>query len=197
MVDKKNKESKENKETNDKKEENNPEENKENKEDMKAKLKTGEIIEIIKNDDFSAAKYLNKETTQYIFDDEIEEIINDDNIKTVLQTKYYKNLYNSKLGKFELIEIPLNKDNWWYVQLDASIRFAFMKYIGLIPEIVVIEQSTHYTNIKIIRPNFNNLEEVNIWLQKRLYIVDELNNQAKCNSIDEGDNLMIYKFETL
>ena len=164
---------------------------------MKAKLKTGEIIEIIKNDDFSAAKYLNKETTQYIFDDEIEEIINDDNIKTVLQTKYYKNLYNSKLGKFELIEIPLNKDNWWYVQLDASIRFAFMKYIGLIPEIVVIEQSTHYTNIKIIRPNFNNLEEVNIWLQKRLYIVDELNNQAKCNSIDEGDNLMIYKFETL
>jgi hypothetical protein len=44
---------------------------------MKAKLKTGEIIEIIKNDDFSAAKYLNKETTQYIFDDEIEEIINE------------------------------------------------------------------------------------------------------------------------
>ena len=164
---------------------------------MKAKLKTGEIIEIIKNDDFSVAKYLNKETTQYIFDDEIEEIINDDNIKTILQTKYYKNLYNSKLGKFELIEIPLNKDNWWYVQLDASIRFAFIKYIGLIPEIVVIEPSTHYTNIKIIRPNFNNLEEVNIWLQKRLYIVDELNNQAKCNSIDEGDNLMIYKFETL
>jgi CRISPR/Cas system-associated exonuclease Cas4 (RecB family) len=47
---------------------------------MKAKLKTGEIIEIIKNDDFSAAKYLNKETTQYIFDDEIEEIINNDNL---------------------------------------------------------------------------------------------------------------------
>lgn len=42
---------------------------------MKAKLKTGEIIEIIKNDDFCAAKWLDKETTRYIFDDEIEEIL--------------------------------------------------------------------------------------------------------------------------
>jgi len=166
---------------------------------MKAKLKTGEIIEIIKNDDFSAAKYLNKETTQYIYDDEIEEIINDDNSNKVLQTKYYKNLYNSKLGNFELIEIPLNKDNWWYVQLDASIRFAFMKYIGLIPKTVIIEQSSHYTTIKIIRPNFNNLEEVNIWLQNRIFILDELNQQAKCNSTDNEDNedWVIYNFEII
>jgi len=166
---------------------------------MKAKLKTGEIIEIIKNDDFSAAKYLNKETTQYIFDDEIEEIIKDDNFNNVLQTKYYKNLYNSKLGKFELIEIPLNKDNWWYVQLDASIRFAFMKYIGLIPETVIIEPSSHYTTIKIIRPNFNNLEEVNTWLQNRIFVLDELNQQAKCNSTDNEDNedWVIYNFEII
>ena len=166
---------------------------------MKAKLKTGEIIEIIKNDDFSAAKYLNKETTQYIFDDEIEEIIKDGNSNKVLQTKYYKNLYNSKLGNFELIEIPLNKDNWWYVQLDASIRFAFMKYIGLIPETVIIEPSSHYTTIKIIRPNFNNLEEVNIWLQNRIFILDELNQQAKCNSTDNEDNedWVIYNFEII
>jgi hypothetical protein len=166
---------------------------------MKAKLKTGEIIEIIKNDDFCAAKYLNKETTQYIFDDEIEEIIKDDNSNKVLQTKYYKNIYNSNLGNFELIEIPLNKDNWWYVQLDASIRFAFMKYIGLIPETVIIEPSSHYTTIKIIRPNFNNLEEVNIWLQNRIFILDELNQQAKCNSTDNEDNedWVIYNFEII
>ena len=166
---------------------------------MKAKLKTGEIIEIIKNDDFSAAKYLNKETTEYIFGDEIEEIIKDDNSNKVLQTKYYKNLYNSKLGKFELIEIPLNKEYWWYVQLDASIRFAFMKYIGLIPETVIIEPSSHYTTIKIIRPNFNNLEEVNIWLQNRIFILDELNQQAKCNSTDNEDNedWVIYNFEII
>ena len=166
---------------------------------MKAKLKTGEIIEIIKNDDFSAAKYLNKETTQYIFDDEIEEIIKDDNSNKVLQTKYYKNLYNSKFGKFELIEISLNKEYWWYVQLDVSIRFAFMKYIGLIPETVIIEPSSHYTTIKIIRPNFNNLEEINTWLQNRIFVLDELNQQAKCNSTDNEDNKdwIIYSFEIL
>lgn len=166
---------------------------------MKAKLKTGEIIEIIKNDDFSAAKYLNKETTQYIFDDEIEEIINNDNINTSLQTKYYTNLYNSKLGNFELIKIQLNKYNWWYVQIDASIRFAFMKYIGLIPETVIIEPSSHYTTIKIIRPNFNNLEEINTWLQNRIFVLDELNQQVKCNSIDNEDNenWNIYNFEIL
>lgn len=166
---------------------------------MKAKLKTGEIIEIIKNDDFCAAKYLNKETSQYIFDDEIEEIINNDNINTNLQTKYYTNLYNSKLGNFELIEIPLNKDNWWYVQLDTSIRFVFMKYIGLLPETVIIETSSHYTTIKIIRPNLNNLEEVNLWLQRKLSICDELNQQTKCNSLDNEDidNWNIYNFEIL
>ena len=45
---------------------------------MKAILKNGEIIDIIKNEDFSAARYINKETTEYVFDDEIEAVINDD-----------------------------------------------------------------------------------------------------------------------
>ena len=161
---------------------------------MKAKLKTGEIIEIIKNDDFSAAKYLNKETTQYIFDDEIEEIIKDDNSNKVLQTKYYKNRYNSKSGNFELIEIPLNKENWWYVQLDASIRFVFMKYIRLIPETIIIEPINNHTTIKIIRPNLNNLEEVNTWLQRKIMVLDELELQAKSNSDEDS---IIYHFEIL
>ena len=42
---------------------------------MKALLKTGKIIEIIPNDDLNAAKYVDKETSEYIFDDEIEEIL--------------------------------------------------------------------------------------------------------------------------
>jgi hypothetical protein len=42
---------------------------------LRVRLKSGEIIEVVKNDDFCAAKYLNKETTEYIFDEDIEEII--------------------------------------------------------------------------------------------------------------------------
>ena len=45
---------------------------------MKALLKTGETIEIIPNDDFCAAKYINKETSEYVFNDEIVEIINEE-----------------------------------------------------------------------------------------------------------------------
>jgi hypothetical protein len=45
---------------------------------MKALLKTGETIEIVPNDDFCAAKYINKETSEYVFNDEIVEIINEE-----------------------------------------------------------------------------------------------------------------------
>ena len=74
-----------------------------------------------------------------------------------------------------------------------------MKYIGLLPETVIIEKSSHYTTIKIIRPNLNNLEEVNLWLQRKLSICDELNQQTKCNSLDreDTDNWNIYNFEIL
>ena len=39
---------------------------------MKVKLKSGEIIEVVPNDDFCAAKFINKETSEYVFDEEIE-----------------------------------------------------------------------------------------------------------------------------
>jgi len=115
-------------------------------------------------------------------------------INNIIQTKYYKYIFNSKVMDFELIEIPLNKENWWYVQLDASIRFAFIKYVGLLPETVIIEPLSHYTTIKIIRPNFNNLEEVKTWLQKKIMVLDELNQQAKSNSDEDS---IIYNFEIL
>lgn len=44
---------------------------------MKVKLKSGEIIEVVKNDDFSPARFLNKETSEYVFDEEIECEVND------------------------------------------------------------------------------------------------------------------------
>ena len=52
---------------------------------MKAKLKTGEIVELIRNDDFSAAKYLNKETSEYVYDDEIELLVENHTYKPGVQ----------------------------------------------------------------------------------------------------------------
>lgn len=45
---------------------------------MKALLKTGKIIDIIPNDELNAAKYVDKETSEYVFDDEIAEILADE-----------------------------------------------------------------------------------------------------------------------
>jgi len=42
---------------------------------MKAKLKTGKIIDVVPNDDFCAARWVDKETSEYIFDDEIDELL--------------------------------------------------------------------------------------------------------------------------
>ena len=55
---------------------------------MKALLKTGEIIEIIPNDELCAAKYINKETSEYVFNEEIVKIINEECLKS---THHYEN----------------------------------------------------------------------------------------------------------
>ena len=44
-----------------------------------------------------------------------------------IQTKYYKKYFDQNKHEFVYEEIPLNKENWWYVQVDASIRFCFLK----------------------------------------------------------------------
>ena len=43
------------------------------------------------------------------------------------QTKYFKQVFNQKTLKFDLEEIPLGRNTWWYVQVDSSIRYAFFK----------------------------------------------------------------------
>lgn len=46
---------------------------------MKIKLTNGKIVEAVKNDELCAARYINKETSEYIYDDEIEKVFMFDN----------------------------------------------------------------------------------------------------------------------
>lgn len=48
------------------------------KREKKVRLKTGEIITVVPNQELSAARYINKDTTEYIHDDEIEEFLEDE-----------------------------------------------------------------------------------------------------------------------
>ena len=63
------------------------------------------------------------------------------------QTKYFAKEYNTEKGEFELIEIPLNRDNWFYVQLDSTVRTSFFKYGFPYPKYAIIEKISQVTSI--------------------------------------------------
>lgn len=115
------------------------------------------------------------------------------------QTKYFKRIYNHELLKFELEEIPLNRDNWYYVQLDATIRTAFLKYNCPLPKYGIIEELAHYTIITLFRDNIKNKKDLINWFEKSLYIKSDLDIQAKCNSndIEENENWIKYEFKII
>lgn len=103
------------------------------------------------------------------------------------QTKYFKQVFNQKTLKFDLEEIPLGRNTWWYVQVDSSIRYAFLKHNLQIPKYVVVEDVTHYITFKIYRENIKNIKELQEYNEKLNYVLDELKSQAECNSSDEYD----------
>lgn len=103
------------------------------------------------------------------------------------QTKYFWKEYNKDKMEFELIEIPFNKENWFYVQIDATIRTAFLKYDFPLPSYVIVEKLTHYMTFYIVRDKINDKKELLYWQEKCLCIKSDLDIQAKCNSTDEED----------
>ena len=114
------------------------------------------------------------------------------------QTKYFLEEYNTNNMEFELIEIPLNKENWFYVQIDASIKYAFQKYGFKYPKYCIIEALTHYIIFHIYRDDIKNKKELLEWHNKSRYVLDELKRTAECNSKDEIEdpiNWIKYEFK--
>ena len=104
------------------------------------------------------------------------------------QTKYFWKEYNKDKMEFELIEIPFNKENWFYVQIDATIRTTFLKDNFPLPPYVIVEKLTHYMTFYIVRDKIKNKKELLYWQEKYLCIKSDLDIQAKCNSTDEEDD---------
>lgn len=115
------------------------------------------------------------------------------------QTKYFWKEYNKDKMEFELKEIPFNKDTWFYAQVDATIRTAFLKYDFPIPPYVIVEKLTHYMTFYIIRDKIKNEKELLKWQEKWVCIKSDLDIQAKCNSteIEDDENWIIYNFEII
>ena len=116
------------------------------------------------------------------------------------QTKYFKQVFNSKTHKFELEHVPLGRNTWWYVQLDATIRTTFLKYGFPLPKYVVFDELTHHTIINVFRSTIKNEKELLQWKEKYIYVLDELKHQAEFNSIDSEDdetNFIRYEFKLI
>ena len=115
------------------------------------------------------------------------------------QTKYFWKEYNKDKMEFELVEIPFNKENWFYVQLDATIRTAFLKYNFPLPPYVIVEKRKHYITFYIVRDKIKNQKELLEWSANSLYANSDLDIQAKCNSRDiEDDEYWVhYEFKLI
>ena len=104
------------------------------------------------------------------------------------QTKYFWKEYNKDTKEFQLIEIPFNEENWFYVQIDATIRTTFLKYNFPLPPYVIVEKLIHYITFYIVRDKIENEKELLKWQEEWICIESDLDIQAKCNSTDEEDD---------
>lgn len=105
------------------------------------------------------------------------------------QTKYFAKEYNTEKGEFELIEIPLNRDNWFYVQLDGTVRTSFFKYGFPYPKYGIIEKHRHYMILELFREDIKDEKELKDWELRHLFLECELDLLAKCHSSDEEHDI--------
>lgn len=111
-----------------------------------------------------------------------------------VQTKYFRRAYDKDKMEFILTEIPLNRDNWYYAQIDATIRTSFLKFQCSLPKYVIIEEYDHHTIITIIRDTIKE-KDILKWYDKSLFIKCDLEIQAKCNSTNIEDDINWIKYE--
>ena len=114
-------------------------------------------------------------------------------------TKYFIKYFDtdSSDNLYKLDEIQLNTDNWFYVQIDASIRFAFHKYEFSYPKYCIVEKEDHNMIFHVYR-NIDNEKDLLDWCNKEIYVVDELKRTVDANSIDcdsNDDNWIKYEFK--
>jgi len=112
------------------------------------------------------------------------------------QTKYFRKVWNPEEKKFEYNEIPLNRDNWFYFQMDASVRTAFLSHGCNIPKYAIIEELHNNTMVHLFRDDIKTELGLVNWEEKWPYILSDLDIQAETNS-NNDDNWTCYKFKLL
>ena len=117
-----------------------------------------------------------------------------------MQPKYYTRKAKLKTEPQDAwTAVPLNRDNWWFVQLNGTIETAFYHYGISNPPAIYVEEVQYYekevpeVHIYVVRPPLEMPEDVEMWLAKKFYIEQELISQARTNSNEH----IIYKIEVI
>jgi hypothetical protein len=108
----------------------------------------------------------------------------------------------------KLVEIPYNEvgkmvekdqqfDNWFFAQMLASVRTAFMTYNMPVPKYIFIDRAYRGWNkmqIFLVRDNIKDEKEALKWANTWLFIQSDLEIQARANS--DEDNI-IFEFKII
>jgi hypothetical protein len=103
-----------------------------------------------------------------------------------MDTKYFTRVTETIKTRWKYVE--LNRSNWWYVQLDATIRTIFRKYGFDYPEYVFVDKVFPRVDITVMRGRLTD-EDAAKWVDSYRFIVDELKAQADANSTSEYDEV--------
>lgn len=121
-------------------------------------------------------------------------------------TKFYFISYDTNVK-----EIPLNDavhgsriekdqqfDNWFFAQMNASIRCAFLSHGIEVPKCVYIDRCYRNSNkmlITIVRNNVNGEKGALKWYKNWFFVLDDLNRAAMANS--DFDDDFTFKFRII
>lgn len=110
--------------------------------------------------------------------------------------------------KYDVKEIPIYEvgkkveedqqfDNWFFGQMNASIRTAFMTYGLPVPKYAFIDRMYRDCNqmtIVLVRDDVKDEKEARKWVVDYLCVLDDLEHQAWANS--DEDNF-VFKFRII
>lgn len=129
---------------------------------------------------------------------EVDELLEE----TERETKFFFISYDT-----DIVEIPINKigekleedqqfDNWFFAQMYASIRCAFMTYGLRVPKYAYIDRSYRHSGrmqIVLVRDDVKDEEEALRWMKNWYFVQDELKRQAYANSDETGNFVFEFK----
>ena len=113
------------------------------------------------------------------------------------QTKYYFIDFSIHSDLSEINPEEINEflkdgkatENWIFMQIDGSIKVVFGKYGMPYPKYVFVNRNYKRIGemkLTLVRDDVKTLNEALFWNTQKIFVLDELNRQAKFNSDEDG-----------